>query len=256
MTASYCSYTGVKLAISGHKMSGAEPVRGGTSLFRTSDGLIREGIDFTPIYPSCKLPELAKVLSIYKEGKSFKAFVEDRFSIYQQTWKLSPCNEDCHLNLNAARENVWSFIDFESCLEFSVKDVKKAGDCSLHLIITDLTQQAKVRVMVLDMQWHHSTMKMTFSPKDRCLIVQDHHSTMVYEMPRTYSDAVSLVSVQDAKDIHFTCVHERSYFRSSHQISSSLLKLKKDQLAVVAPALFRLYLDHISDNGYIQRCIN
>ncbi|KAF9201767.1 hypothetical protein BGZ49_008017 [Haplosporangium sp. Z 27] len=258
---SFCSHTGVHLATADYKLSCAVPVRGGNGLFHTSDGLIRSGVDFAPIYPSCKLPESARVLSISKEGESFKAFVKDRYSIYQQTWKSSPCNENCLAKLSAARKNVWSFIDFESHLEFSVKDKKKIASCSLHLVITDLTQQDAIRVVILDtLQRCNSTTEVTFSPKDRSLIVQNDRWICVYEMPRRFRDDVSLVSIQDPTDQHLTCVHERSYFGSSPEYSP-LLQLKVSQLAVVSPALvrddwWRLFPKERHLPRYINRHVN
>ncbi|KAF9989220.1 hypothetical protein BGZ79_005016, partial [Entomortierella chlamydospora] len=95
----------------------------------------------------------------------------------------------------------------------------------------------------------------TFSPKDRALIVQRGTLTTVYEMPRRYRDDVSLVSIQDPQDQHLTCVHERSYF-GSRQSSSSLLQLKKTQPAATAPALLRQYWWHHISDVYLPRYIN
>ncbi|KAG0302713.1 hypothetical protein BGZ98_007287 [Dissophora globulifera] len=150
MMTSFCSRTGVRLATAGRQLRSAVPVKGSNSLFHTGDGFIRSGVDLAPIYPSCKLPESATVLSISKEGESFKAFVEDRFSIYRQTCKSSPCNTACIANLRAVRENVWSFVDFESGLEFSVEDNKETAHRSLQLVISDLTQQDGSRKTILD----------------------------------------------------------------------------------------------------------
>ncbi|KAG0302712.1 hypothetical protein BGZ98_007286 [Dissophora globulifera] len=91
----------------------------------------------------------ARVLWISKEGESFKALLKDQFSIYRQTWKSSPCNDDCLSNLNMDMENVWSFVDFESGLEFSVEDNKENTGRSLQLVISDLAQQDECRMTLL-----------------------------------------------------------------------------------------------------------
>ncbi|KAI1294092.1 hypothetical protein EDD11_008220 [Mortierella claussenii] len=127
---SFCSRTGVHLAAAGYELGDAVPIRRGNGLFHTSDGFIRNGVDLAPIYSSNKLTESSKVLSVSKEGESFKA------------------------------------------LEFSVKDNKEIAGRSLHLVITDLTQQDKTRATALDMLRRSLTMEATFSPKDRSLIVQ------------------------------------------------------------------------------------
>ncbi|KAH7032493.1 hypothetical protein BKA57DRAFT_193505 [Linnemannia elongata] len=233
---SFCSRTGAPLTIAGYELGSAVPVRGCNDLFHTSDGLIRSGADFAPIYPSCKLPESARVLSIYKEGESFKAFVEDCFSIYRYTWKSSPCNKDCLANLYVVRKNVWSFFDYESCLQFSVKGNVSS---SVRLVITDLSRKKVSRVLVLEKEDHDTRRNVTFAPKDRALIVEGGSLTRVYEMPRRFSEDVSVVSVQDPRDQHMTCDHERSYFHSD-LACSSLLQLRKDQLATLTLA-FRQY---------------
>ncbi|KAF8925491.1 hypothetical protein BGZ47_003230, partial [Haplosporangium gracile] len=199
---SYCSRTGAHLATAGYELGSAVPVRGGNGLFHTSDGLIRSGTDFAPIYPSCKLPEAARVLSMYKEGESFKAFVEDCFSIYRHTWKSSPCNKDCLASLYVARKNVWSFFDYESCLQFSVRGNVSS---SVRLVITDLSRKKVSRVLVLEKEDHDTRRNVTFAPKDRALIVEGGSLTRVYEMPRRFSEDVSVVSVQDPRDQHMTC---------------------------------------------------
>ncbi|KAF8929547.1 hypothetical protein BGZ47_000984 [Haplosporangium gracile] len=256
---SFCSRSGVRLATSGYEIGSAVPVRGGTTTFHTSDGLIRSGIDFSPMYPSCKLTESARVLWISKEGESFKAFVEDSFRISRHTWKSSPCNTDCLANLYAARKNVLSFIDFESRLQFSVRDNVSS---SVRLVITDLSRKKVSRVLVLEKKshgtkWNHGDKwSVTFSPKERALIVGGGELTCVYEMPRRFREDISLVSIQDPQDQHLICIHERSYF-GFRQSFSSLLQLKKNQLAAAAPALFRqTWWHHISVNVYLPRYIN
>ncbi|KAG0197519.1 hypothetical protein BGX33_000532, partial [Mortierella sp. NVP41] len=225
--------SGAPLTTAGYELGSAVPVRGGNDLFHTSDGLIRSGADFAPIYPSCKLPESARVLSIYKEGESFKAFVEGCFSIYRYTWKSSPCNKDCLANLYVARKNVWSFFDYESCLQFSIKGNVSS---SVRLVITDLSRKKVSRVLVLEKEDHNTRRNVTFAPKDRALIVEGGSLTSVYEMPRRYSENVSVVSVLDPRDQHLTCVHERAYFHSNLGCSS-LLQRKEDQLATLTLAL-------------------
>ncbi|KAF9171050.1 hypothetical protein BGX20_008179 [Mortierella sp. AD010] len=69
----YCAHTGVRIDTSGASIGGVVPIRGGNSLLRTSDGLVRTGKDLIPIYPSCKLPESVRVLSISKNGELFTA---------------------------------------------------------------------------------------------------------------------------------------------------------------------------------------
>ncbi|KAG0251601.1 hypothetical protein BG011_007503 [Mortierella polycephala] len=236
--AHYCSHTGVQLSVYYRDVGSAVPVRGGNNFFRTGDGLIASGIDLAPIYPSCQLPESARVLSISKNGRFFKAFVKDRFSIYQQTWKSTQCDEVCSADLRKAREKVLTFIDYESCLQFSVRGNMRS---SVTVVITDLSRKDMSRVLVLEKEDHDTRRNVTFSPKDRALIVEGGRLTSVYEMPRRYSEDVSIVSVQDPQGQHLTCVHERSYFRFDLDCSS-LLQLKKDQLAAVAPALIRQYV--------------
>jgi hypothetical protein len=250
---SFCSRSGVHLATTGYELGSAAPVRGGTAIFHTSDGLIRSGIDFSPMYPSCKLTESARVLWISKESESFKAFVEDRFRIFQQTWKSSPCNKDCLATLNAPRKNVLSFIDFESRLQFSVRGNVSS---SVTLVITDLSHKRVPQDLVLEKENPGIKWNVTFSPKERALIVEGGTLTSVYEMPRRFGEDITLVSIQDPQDQHKICVHERSYF-GFRQSFSSLLQLKKNQLAAAAPALFsQPYWHYISDNDYLPRYIN
>ncbi|KAF9085397.1 hypothetical protein BGX29_001979 [Mortierella sp. GBA35] len=250
---SFCSRTGAHLATSGYKLGSAVPVRGGNGLFHTSDGLIRSGADFAPIYPSCKLIGSASVLWISKETESFKAFVKDRFRIFRQTWKSSPCNKDCLANLNAARKNVLSFIDFESRLQFSVRVTVSS---SVMLTITELSR-GKSRVLVLEETDRVTRRDVTFSPKDRALIVEGGTLTSVYEMPRRISEDGSLASVLDPQDQHLKCAHERSYFHSDLG-PSSLLQLKKDQMATLAPALrqYNWYCLPFSNGVLFPRYVN
>ncbi|KAG0312739.1 hypothetical protein BGZ99_009300, partial [Dissophora globulifera] len=258
---SFCSRTGVRLATAGHQLRSAVPVKGSNSLFHTSDGFIRSGVDLAPIYPSCKLPESATVLSIFKEGESFNAYVEDRFSIYRQTWKSSPCNAVCLANLRAVREDVWSFVDFESGLEFSVEDKMETARRSLQLVISDLTQQDESRKTILDSLRRDYKTEVTFSPKDRVLIVKGETLTWIYEMPRRYSDDVLLVAIQDPEVQHWTCVHDRSYFRF-HPDFLSLSQLKDAQCEGVTSVLAWRYhwYSVISHNPrfltYLNRHIN
>ncbi|KAF9538715.1 hypothetical protein EC957_006276 [Mortierella hygrophila] len=231
----YCSHTGVQLSVDDRDMGRAVPIRGGNNFFRTNDGLIVGGIDLAPIYPSCQLAESAIVLSISNSGRFFKAFIKDHFSIYQQTWASTQCDEACFAKLKKAREKIMTFIDYESCLQFSVRDNVSS---SVSLVITDLSRERMSRVLVLEKTNRETGRDMTFSPKDRALIVDGSDLNWVYEMPRRFSDDISLVSIQDRHDQHLTCAHEGSYFCSSLGCSS-LLQLKKDQLAVAAPALVR-----------------
>ncbi|KAG0268449.1 hypothetical protein BGZ95_002456 [Linnemannia exigua] len=194
--------------------------------------------------------ESDSILWISKEGESFKAFVKDRFWISRHTWKSSPCNKDCLAKLTAARKNVLSFIDFESRLQFSVIFKFK----SVLLTIANLSGD-KFQYLDLEEMDRITSRDVTFSPKDRVLIVRDDTLTSIYEMPRSISEVVSLVSVQDFQD-HWTCDHERSYFRYVRD-HWSLLQLKKDQLATVAPAFIRQqYPNGLLFPRYVDRHIN
>ncbi|KAH7030383.1 hypothetical protein BKA57DRAFT_478503 [Linnemannia elongata] len=235
MVTSYCLHTGAELSVDDRNMGSILPVRGGNNFFRTGDGFIVSGIDLVPIYTSCQLAQSARVLSMSKNGRFFKAFVKDRFSIYQQTWTSTQCDEACFATLKKAKEKILTFIDYESCLQFSAKG--NVGS-SVRLVITDLSRKDARQVLDLEKTNRDTWRGMTFSPRDRALIVYGSELTWVYEMPRRLSDDISLVSIQDREDQHWTCDHERSYFRSSLGCSS-LLQLKKDQLAVAAPALVR-----------------
>ncbi|KAF9899631.1 hypothetical protein EC991_008530, partial [Linnemannia zychae] len=164
---SFCLRTGVRLSTASYEFGDAVPIKGGNGLFLASDGLIRNGVDFAPIYSSSYLTKSTRTLSVSMEGESFTAYVEGRFSIYRHTWRSTPCNKDCVVNPDPAEMNVWSFIDFGSSLEFSVKGNKKGVSRSLHLIINDLTQQSKPRTMALGMLSRSFTMEATFSPMDR-----------------------------------------------------------------------------------------
>ncbi|KAG0293611.1 hypothetical protein BGZ96_002565 [Linnemannia gamsii] len=248
---SFCSRTGAHLATYDYILGSAVPVRGSNGLFHTSDGLIRSGVDFAPIYRSCQLRRSANVLWISNEGESFKAFVKDRFWIFRQTWKSSPCNKDCLAKLKAARKNIWFFNDFESRLHFEVELIV---GFSVEVTITKFS--GGYQNLCLEKTDGVTWKDVTFSPKDRALIVEDGTLTRVYEMPRRISEKGSLVAVLDPGDKHLTCDHERSYFRPD--CPSSLLQLKKDQMATLAPALRQLdcYRLPFSNGDIFSRYVN
>ncbi|KAG0196269.1 hypothetical protein BGX28_010351 [Mortierella sp. GBA30] len=257
----YCSSTGVQLT-TGH--SGASSViqaLKGDGLLRSTDRVVQRTEDLAEIFRYKPTPVL-----LSKDKDLYRAFLEDvdSASLFQQTWKSSPCSEACLSSLDQLKGPIGSFADFGSGLKFSIK-WNKPHMRELYVTITDITtitEPKLTRDVLVVRLGRERRPEVAFAPKDRSLIVTGQNWISVFGMPTWYSGKPTLRTVQYADTAQMDikkqlkrimqCPHERFYLDHPILGFRSLLTLKDDAPATSIPR----YISKDRLTEYLNRHIN
>lgn len=259
----YCSSTGVRLATSHSDASGVISALKGDGPLRSTDGIVQRTEDLAEIFRYKPTPVL-----LSKDKDQYMAFLEDvgSASLFQQTWKSTPCSDACLSSLDQLKGSIGSFADYGSGLKFSIKWNPFTTElCVTITDITTITEPELTRnISVVRLKSDNEQRpEATFAPRDRSLIVTGQNWISVFSMPTWYRDKLRLRTVVRYVDTAqmdikkqlkriMQCPHERLYLDHPILGFKSLLTLKDDAPATPFPP----YISKSRLTEYFNRHIN
>ncbi|KAG0327835.1 hypothetical protein BGZ99_006789 [Dissophora globulifera] len=209
-TSSYCAKTGIVVATN-DRNNVMQSTEGSGDQLHTDTGRVISGEDLAEIYQQRGLEREAKVVHMAKDGAFYKAIVNAEPSLYQQPLKSNPCNGDCLARLEQLKERIYAYVDNESGLLFKIeKAMFGTWIPGMTLTIANFEKNIrKVRLPGLDL-----LSSVTFSPKDRSLVVIDTAYTWVFQMPATWWEDPQLISIQCTDDPKDSSEDYRNYSKT------------------------------------------